>query len=453
MTTDRNRLWTFLAFILNGGPSTEDLPPRVQAEIAKREDAAEQLIGWVQLCILIAFTTLYAVSPRAEGSLGESYTPSILAAYFVFTVLRLALAYRSRPPGWFLVLSILIDVVLLCALIFSFHIQYDQPAAFYLKAPTMIYMFIFISIRALRFDPRYVLASGVISIAAWIFMVVYALKSDMGEMYVTRNYVDYLTSNSILIGAELDKIFALLGVTFVLTLALYRARYVAIIAARSSSAAEDLGRFFAPEVASSIVSSNELPGAGDCVTRDVAVLFVDVRAFTNTASALPPNMVMQVLGHYQQTALSEIERFNGRIDKFMGDGILATFGAVQPSESHAADALYAAEAVIAALDAMQDDFAAMGWPGPFVTGAAAAAGPVKVGVIGASGRLEFTVIGSAVNLAAKLENANKALHTRALTDAATYRQAQSQGYARTPDLRAATVVEGLTHPIDIVVLA
>jgi adenylate cyclase len=151
--------------------------------------------------------------------------------------------------------------------------------------------------------------------------------------------------------------------------------------------------------------------------------------------------------------LSEIERFNGRIDKFMGDGILATFGAVQPSESHAADALYAAEAVIAALDAMQEDFAAMGWPGPFVTGAAAAAGPVKVGVIGASGRLEFTVIGSAVNLAAKLENANKALHTRALTDAATYRQAQSQGYARTPDLRAATVVEGLTHPIDIVVLA
>jgi adenylate cyclase len=453
VTQDRNRLSTFLSLVLNGGPSNDDIPQRVQAEIAKREDAAERLIGWVQLCILLAFATLYAVSPRAEGSAGENYTPTILAAYLVFTLLRLGLAYRSRPPGWFLVLSILIDVALLCALIFSFHIQYDQPAAFYLKAPTMIYMFIFISVRALRFDPRYVLASGLIAIVGWIFMVAYALNSDMGKMYVTRNYVDYLTSNSILIGAELDKIFALLGVTIVLTLALYRARYVAIIAAKSSTAAQDLGRFFAPEVASSITSSDELPEAGHCVTRDVGVLFVDVRAFTATADTLPSNTVMDVLGHYQQAAITEIQRFNGRVDKFLGDGILATFGGVEPSETYAADALHAATAVIDVLDAMQEEFAAMGWPGPFLTGAAAAAGPVKVGVVGANGRLEFTVIGSSVNLAAKLEDANKTQQTRALTDAATLRIARSQGYARDVQLRTAARIDGIGQPIDIAVLA
>ncbi len=454
MSEPQISIGAFVSYVWNGGPSGDGVPARVIAEIDRREAAAERLIGWVQLAIVIFFAALYAIAPRAEGGSGENFVPMTLAAYFAFTIFRVALSYRITLPGSFLVLSIIVDVALLCGLIFSFHIQYVQPAAFYLKAPTMIYFFIFISLRALRFDPRFVLIAGLISASGWLLMVAYALMTDMGEMRITRNYVEYLTSNTILIGAEIDKSLTLLGVTLILSFALYRARSVLFDAIQSHAAADDLSQFFAPEVASRITLSNSLPGATESETRDAAILFADVRAFTAAAAELPPEKVMQVLTLYQQTTITQIQAHNGRIDKFMGDGILATFGAVQTNDSYAADALRAATAIIAALDAKSGDFVALGWPGHFQTGVAVASGPVTVGVVGAEGRLEFTVIGNTVNLASKLENANKALLTRALTDEATHCTAQQQGYPGTALLqRPGTVIQGLAHPVDIVVLA
>ncbi len=430
------------------------LPIRVQAEIARREDAAERLISWVQLAIVVFFGVLYALAPRAEGGSGENFVPMTLAAYLAFTLFRLGLSYRVTLPGWFLVLSMVVDTALLCGLIFSFHIQYAQPAAFYLKAPTMIYFFIFISLRALRFDPRYVLIAGLVSAVGWLLMVWYALTSDMGQMHITRNYVEYLTSNSILIGAEIDKSLTLLGVTAILSFAQYRARKVLLDAIQSHSAASDLSQFFAPEVAARITTSDLIPTAGMSEVREAAILFVDVRGFTTAAEAMPADRVMQVLSLYQQAALTAIEAQGGRIDKFMGDGILATFGAVQASDTFAADALRAAVQVIAALDDLQDRFADLGWQGAFMTGVGVAAGPVTVGVVGAEGRLEFTVIGNAVNLASKLENANKALNSRALTDAACHDMALAQGYeAVGADRRAGMTITGLSQPTDVVVLA
>ena len=58
-----------------------------------------------------------------------------------------------------------IDIVMLMGLIWSFHIQYHQPASFYLKAPTLLYVFIFIALRALRFEPRFVLTAGLVAAA------------------------------------------------------------------------------------------------------------------------------------------------------------------------------------------------------------------------------------------------------------------------------------------------
>jgi len=450
----RNSVSAFAGYVWQGGPSGADIPARVMAEIDKKEAAAERLIGWVQLTIVVFFASLYMIAPRAEGASGENFVPITLAAYFVFTVFRVILSYRVTLPGWYLILSIVVDVMLLLGLIFSFHIQYAQPAAFYLKAPTMIYLFIFISLRALRFDPRYVLMAGLISVVGWLLMVAYALLQDMGSMSITRNYVDYITSNTILIGAEIDKSLTLLGVTIILSLALYRGRQMLFDSIQHHAAAEDLKRFFAPEVASSITSADDMPSIGRCETRHAAILFVDVRAFTKTAEKLPPNTVMEALARYQGAALPEILRHNGRIDKFMGDGIMATFGAVHPSETYAADAMRAAASVIEVLDGLKNEFHDLGWPVAFKIGAAVASGGVTVGVVGTQERLEFTVIGNAVNLAAKLENANKQQQTRVLTDRATYAAAQAQDYERT-DLptRDGVAITGMSHTVDLVVVA
>ena len=98
-------------------------------------------------------------------------------------------------------------------LIWSFHLKYCQPASFYLKAPTMLYVFIFIALSALRFELRWVLLAGLVAAAGWGALIVYVIHVDPADTMITTNYVDYLTSNSILLGAEFDKIVSILVVT------------------------------------------------------------------------------------------------------------------------------------------------------------------------------------------------------------------------------------------------
>ncbi|MGL6211254.1 MAG: adenylate/guanylate cyclase domain-containing protein, partial [Paracoccaceae bacterium] len=311
MTSLPSTISSSFRYVVGGGPSKDGLPARVLADLDAREVAAERLIGWAQLSVVVFFASLYAIAPRATGATGVNFVPEVLAAYFAFTVLRLWLSYRMTLPEWFLLISICVDVALLCGLIFSFHLQYDQPAAFYLKAPTLLYMFIFIGVRTLRFDPRFVLTTGIVSAAGWLALVGYALTSDMGEMRITRDFVDYLTSNSILIGAEIDKMLTILGVTAILTIALYRVRQMMFDAIRSNAAAEDLRQFFAPEVANSITEAEAMPRAGTGQVRAAAIMFVDVRGFTLTAEAMEPEAVIGVLTCYHEVALRVIERHGG----------------------------------------------------------------------------------------------------------------------------------------------
>ncbi|MBS8258809.1 adenylate/guanylate cyclase domain-containing protein [Roseibium polysiphoniae] len=448
------RLGGWIRYILQGGPPESGLPARVRAEIHQREIASERLIGWVQLVIVLFFSALYAIAPKAEGSSGFNFVPVALGGYFLFTIARLALSYRVELPKWLLLLSIAVDMALLVGLIFSFHIQYGQHPTFYLKAPTLMYVFIFIALRALRFDPRFVLTTGLVAVAGWLGLVAYAVLADMDHMRVTRNYVDYLTGNTILIGAELDKTMVILMVTGVLSAALYRGRVMLFEATRDQAAATDLRRFFAPEVAASITTSEAALIAGQGSVRNAAILYLDIRSFTATASMLPPERVMAVLAAYQGLALEIIKDEGGRVDKFLGDGILATFGAVMPSSTYAADAVRTARRLATEISAQQSRFTEAGWPEPLRVGTAVAAGSIMVGTVGSTDRLEFTVIGDAVNRAAKLEDANKHQHSAALTDSKTYALAREQGYTGPEaEQRPAVLVPGLGKPIDLAVLA
>jgi len=138
-----------------------ELPPRVLTAIKGHQLQSEILIAWAQLLVGGTWSILYAVAPKtAAASALIEPVPLALGFYMLFSVLRLVLAYRGFAATWFLSLSVLVDMTILMALIWNFHIQYEQPAAFYLKAPTLLYVFIFISLRALCFSAGFVLLSG-----------------------------------------------------------------------------------------------------------------------------------------------------------------------------------------------------------------------------------------------------------------------------------------------------
>ena len=445
-----SRMPKFLPF---GGAGPLEIPERVRAAIERQQAQSEILIGWVQLGVVGVFGTLYALSPKTfHTDVMITPVPWALTAYLVFTVIRLLLAYRNALARWFLTLSVIVDMTLLMGLIWSFHVQYEQPAAFVLKIPTLLYVFIFIALRALRFDAFFVLLAGVTASVGWLFVV--GLSVIEGTSEITRDFVLYMTSTRILPGAEFDKIASILVVTAILALAIVRARRLLVRSVTESAAAEDLSRFFSPEVADQITRSEHRiePGQGELV--DAAVLFCDIRGFTRLSLELTPDALMALLAEYETRVGNTIQNHGGSIDKYLGDGIMATFGAASRSETWAADALNAVDELVAMTEAWREERRAAG-ERPLEIGFAVATGPVVFGAVGDPKRLEYTVIGNAVNLAAKLEKHNKVAGAAALTTEWAYEEAHSQGYEpprRRPVLEKAEVV-GVEQPINLIVLA
>ncbi len=431
------------------------LPLRVREAIARQEDASERLIGWVQLTIVVTFGLLYLVSPKTYAADAPFQpVPYILGTYLVLTLIRLVWSYRARLPDWALAFSALFDIGLLMLLIWSFHLQYGQPPSFYLKAPTLLYVFIFIGLRALRFDPRFVLLTGLLAAAGWGGMIFFVVASEGGQMMITRDYVEYMTANALLLGAEFDKIISILTVTLILSAALWRGRALLVRSVAEGMAAEELSRFFAPEVARQIKGAEETIAAGQGELREAAVVFLDLRGFTRLVERAEPAEVMALLAEYQARVIPVLQRHGGSIDKFLGDGIMASFGAAAPSAGYARDALTALDAVMAAAADWEAERQAENLPAPRVNGAVTV-GRVLFGAVGDESRLEITVIGDPVNLAAKLEKHNKTAGTRALATAEALARARQQGYAVPQGLRAldAEQIEGVAEPLDLVVLA
>ena len=434
------------------GRGEAEIAPRIQEAIDRQRDASERLIGWIQLSVIVGLGVLFVLSPKTHET--AVYARPIgwaLLAYFLFTLLRLALSYRISLPAWFLALSVVADMLLLLGIIWSFHIDYNQPPAFYLKAPTLLYVFLFISIRALRFDSRYVVLAGLAAAAGWLLMIGYAIVYDGSMAAVTRDYVQYLTENKILLGAEFDKIITILLVTAILAVAIMRARRTLVRGAEEHAAAAAFSRFFSPEIADQIVQAQEEIRAGEGQLRDAAILTTDIRGFTNRAAELPANEVIEILTEYQSRLVPEIQRHFGSIDKFMGDGILATFGAALPAATYAADAMLAAEAVAGAAVEWTAARRAAGKP-ELQVAVAVTAGPVVFGAVGDESRLEYTVIGDPVNLAAKLDKHGKRLSARIVTTAGTMDRAVRQGFRTSLDYRRAATsdVAGVSGPIDLV---
>ncbi len=324
--------------------------------------------------------------------------------------------------------------------------------------PTFVYLFVFIAVRALRFDHRYVLVAGIAAATAWLILLGSVLGlSETGV--VTRSFTAHLNSNLVLLGAEIDKVLTLLLVTFILAFAVYRGRRLFVTAIRDEAALADLTRFFGKGVSDTVVGAETQAVAGTAIERDAAILMLDIRGFTALTEGLPPRRVVAILTGFHARVIPIVRGHGGVIDKFMGDGIMATFGAVTASQTAAANALRTIEAVMSEARIWQRELAAeigsSAQPASFALHGAVVAGPVLFAVVGAGDRLEYTVIGSAVNLTAKLEKHNKGEGTRALTTVATLELALEQGFEPQQPIRRMIdqSVQGVTGHIDLVALA
>jgi adenylate cyclase len=205
-------------------------------------------------------------------------------------------------------------------------------------------------------------------------------------------------------------------------------------------------RFVSPEVVERLV---ENPGAlqfgGE--VRHLTVLFTDIRDFTTYTERHPPQEVVQILREYLTRMADQVISHQGTLDKFIGDAVMAIFGAPVALPDHAERACRAALDMITELETLQAKWAAEGRE-PFRMGIGINTGEMVVGNLGSEQLFDYTVVGDGVNLGARLESLNKEYKTEKhiIISEETYEAAKDK-----LDVRrlGEVVVKGKTRPVVI----
>ena len=191
-------------------------------------------------------------------------------------------------------------------------------------------------------------------------------------------------------------------------------------------------RYVSKTVASEIIKNPEMVRLGG-TKKELTVMFSDIGGFTTLSETLSPEEVVKHLNEYFEGMSFAILEFDGTINQYQGDAIVAFWGAPVPQENHALLACLAALRCREFLKNLQDKWVAQGLPErTFRFGINT--GEMVVGNIGSSSRFEYTVIGDEVNLASRLEGANKIYGTQILISDMTYELVKEEVIARELDI-------------------
>ena len=201
------------------------------------------------------------------------------------------------------------------------------------------------------------------------------------------------------------------------------------------------GVYLSPEV-SRVILEGGVALEGEA--RQVSILFCDIREFTRFSATRSPREVVSRLNRFFGRMTGVIRAQGGEINKFLGDGFLAVFGAPVHYPDHARRAVEAALEMEHELAALNDELSALGEP-LMEIGIGIDSGEVIAGKVGSADKLEYTVIGDPVNRSSRIEQLNKSLGTRILASERTYGEAGIEGGRPL----ALVAVKGIDKPLQL----
>jgi adenylate cyclase len=336
----------------------------------------------------------------------------------------------------------------------------DWPIGMQFHFESFLYFFVLLATATLAYSWRTVIAMGIWGSALWVIGIgwtwlqpaTHAALSERVKAAVDADLrmFSIIDPAAINVGGRVQEVIVFLIVAFTLAVAVRRSNRLLISHAGIERERTNLARYFSPNVVAEL-SGNDEP-LKQVRTQDVAVLFADIVGFTGYAEGRSPTEVIGTLREFHERMEREVFRHQGTLDKYLGDGLMATFGTPFTGERDAGNALLCAQAMLGAIDDLNRERNDRGQP-PIRLSVGLHYGQVVLGDIGLN-RLEFAVIGTTVNMASRLESLTRDFGCSlvASNDLVQRARAETSGSniaSMHLVAKPAQAVRGLEQPVDI----
>lgn len=411
----------------------------------------------------IALAVIGVMLPFLNPHISVLYYEGLLACLAGVGYLQYRVGRVGRSHVEFIVL--LLDLALLALMLLVPNPFYDEglPTAVYLRFDNFDYFFVVLAAGTLSYSWRTIIAMGNFTALFWLLGIVAvwffgridpalgeAMRQATGGSATLWSIFD---PNSVQFDRRAQEIVIFLIVAYTLALSMRRFDRLLLGNAELERERANLSRYFSPNMVEQLSQQDE--PLKEMRSHEVAVLFVDIVGFTQLSEHRDPKEVITLLRDFHQRMEAEVFRFGGTLDKYLGDGLMATFGTPVPGETDALAALRCTRSMIGALDRWNAERRARGEPevrGSF----GLHYGPAVLGDIGVN-RLEFAVVGTTVNVSSRMEKLTRELGTSFAMTGNAYSRACRETSEDDPALLGLSemppqAVRGLDQPVPVWVL-
>ncbi len=395
--------------VVNGGPDPATPAPdapaprgrttRILAHVETEQVGWEASINHVMMRLCVgALVMVLALSPI----LGRDLTLALCAvglpsvSYFGLCWQLLGRS-KGTLPKWMPYLNASIEASIATVLLVT--LTHYKGAAWALSSAIFLVYPLSLLLTAARMRPRMCVYTTVLIVAQYLglYFLVIAPRLTAAQIEALPTFAPW---------AAFERAFWIVCIGGVGALMCRKIRALAMFGGAQQLERDwletELGRYVSRDVAGAIIRGEA--GVGKAERREVTVLFCDLRNFTQLCEREQPETVVALLNAFFERVCRVIEAHGGTVNKFLGDGVLALFGAPDEHPNHARAAAEAAHDILTVAAELRRDAKL----GSFEVGIGLDTGDVVVGAIGSRHRVEYTAIGSPVNRAARLQGLSRA---------------------------------------------
>ena len=293
-------------------------------------------------------------------------------------------------------------------------IDYQWPLATMFRFENFLWYFVLVALATLgSYSPRVLLWTGAVSVIAWSIGFFWVMMMpdtliDAPTFADSRGRLErFLDPNFLSVNLRLQEAVTMMIVASILAVAAWRSRKMVTREIMANRERSNLARYFPPNIVDQLADSDN--PFGEIRTQSVAVLFADIVGFTHLAEQASPQEIVEGLRAFHRRTTRLVFENSGTLDKFLGDGVMATFGTPTESAADAGNALACARELIAEIAEWNQLRKASGFPAVRLS-IGVHFGSVVLGDIGTERRLEYAVLGDTVNVASRLEELTRTLH-------------------------------------------